>query len=99
MSSSCACGCAARRLRGQAGSLSHPRPAVDVDALAGGALRRACPGPWELYRQDADGYRLLASSELKPDNEAIAAALSGDGGTGLGGTLRAVDALLEGLRN
>lgn len=67
--------------------------------LAGGALRRACPGPWELYRQDPDGYRLLASSELKPDNEAIASALSGDGGGGLGGTLRAVDALLEGLRN
>jgi hypothetical protein len=67
--------------------------------LAGGALRRACPEPWELYRQDPDGYRLLASSELKPDGEAIAAALSGDGGKGLGGTLRAVDALFEGLRN
>jgi len=73
--------------------------AYALQPLAGGALRRACPGPWELYRQDADGYRLLASSELKPDNEAIAAALSGDGGSGLGGTLRAVDALLEGLRN
>ena len=67
--------------------------------LGGGALRRACPDPWELYRQDPDGYRLLARSELKPDGEAIAAALSGDGGKGLGGTLRAVDALLEGLRN
>lgn len=67
--------------------------------LAGGALRKACPGPWELYRQDPDGYRLLATSDSKPDNEAIAGALSGDGGSGLGGTLRAVDALLEGLRN
>ena len=70
-----------------------------LQPLAGGALRRACPGPWELYRQDPDGYRLLASSELRPDNETMTAALSGDGGSGLGGTLRAVDALLEGLRN
>ena len=67
--------------------------------LDGGALRRAAPGPWELYRLDSDGYRWLASGDQRPDNEAIAAALSGDGGNGLGGTLRAVDALLEGLRN
>ena len=70
-----------------------------VQPLDGGALRRAAPGPWELYRLDADGYRLLANADQRPDREAIAAALSGDGGTGLGGTLRAVDALLEGLRN
>jgi len=67
--------------------------------LDGGALRQAAPGPWELYRSDADGYRLVATFEQKPDGEAIAATLSGDAGAGVAGTLRAVDALIEGLRN
>lgn len=72
--------------------------AYALQPLEGGALRRACPGPWELYRQDPDGYRLITSFEQRPDAEAIGAALHGDGGTGVAGTLRAVDALLEGLR-
>jgi hypothetical protein len=67
--------------------------------LDGGALRQAAPGPWELYRSDADGYRLVATFEQKPDGEAIAATLSGDANAGVAGTLRAVDALIEGLRN
>lgn len=66
--------------------------------LEGGALRHAQPGPWELYRSDPDGYRCVARFDHKPDSEAIGAALSGDGGTGVAGTLRAVDALIEGLR-
>jgi hypothetical protein len=70
-----------------------------LQPLDGGALRQAAPGPWELYRDDPDGYRLIASFEQKPDGEAIGASLSGDGGSGVTGTLRAVDALLEGLRN
>lgn len=67
--------------------------------LDGGALRQAAPGPWELYRSDADGYRAVATFDQKPDGETIAATLSGDGGSGVAGTLRAVDALIEGLRN
>lgn len=70
-----------------------------LQPLSGGALRQACPGPWEIYRDDPDGYRLITTVEQKPDNEAIAAALSGDGGAGVAGTLRAMDSLLEGLRN
>ena len=70
-----------------------------LQPLEGGALRQACPEPWQLYRQDPDGYRWITSFEQKPDAEAIGAALSGDGGTGVSGTLRAVDTLLEGLRN
>lgn len=67
--------------------------------LDGGALRQAAPGPWELYRSDTDGYRLVATFEQKPDGEAIAATLSGAAGAGVASTLRAVDALIEGLRN
>jgi len=70
-----------------------------LQPIDGGALRLAVPGPWELYRQDADGHRLITTFEHKPDAESIGASLSGDGGSGVTGTLRAVDALLEGLRN
>ena len=70
-----------------------------LQPLNGGALRQSCPGPWEIYRDDPDGHRLIETVEQKPDNETIAAALSGDGGSGVAGTLRAMDALLEGLRN
>jgi hypothetical protein len=73
--------------------------AYSLAPLEGGALRRACPGPWELYRQDADGQRLIATFDQRPDAEAIAAALTGDGGGGMAGTLRAVDALIDGLNN
>lgn len=72
--------------------------AYALQPLDGGALRHAFPDPWELYRQDADGYRAIASFDAKPDGEAIAASLSGDGGSGVAGTLRAMDSLLEGLR-
>lgn len=72
--------------------------AYSLIPLDGGALRHAYPGDWELYRLDADGYRAVCSFEQKPDAEAMAAALSGDGGSGVAGTLRAVDALIEGLR-
>lgn len=67
--------------------------------LEGGALRRAFPGPWELYRQDPDGYRLLTMFEQRPDREAIATALSGSSGGGMADTLRAVDALIDGLNH
>jgi len=67
--------------------------------LDGGALRQATPGPWELYRSDVDGYRAVATFEQRPDGETIAGTLSGDAGSGVAGTLRAVDALIEGLRN
>lgn len=67
--------------------------------LDGGALRHAVPGPWQLYRLDPDGYRAVGSSEQKPDAEVIAAALNGETEGGVASTLRAVDALIEGLRS
>jgi hypothetical protein len=80
------------------GFVSTWSSAYSLIPLDGGALRHAYPDNWELYRLDADGYRAVCSFEQKPDSEAIAAELSGDGGSGVAGTLRAVDALIEGLR-
>jgi hypothetical protein len=62
------------------------------------ALRRAYPGDWELYRLDPDGYRPVASFERRPDGEQQAQALGG-GEAGLGGNLRALGELIEGLQN
>lgn len=61
-------------------------------------LRRAHPGEWELYRLDPDGYRLVRSFERRPDGESRAEALAGTGGVGLGGQLRGLNDLLEGLQ-
>ena len=68
-----------------------PRPAS--------ALRRCYPHDWELYRLDPDGYRAVARFDHRPDGEEQDAALPTEGGTGLAGTLRSVDRLLEGLQN
>ena len=68
-----------------------PRPAS--------ALRRCYPHDWELYRLDPDGYRAVARFDHRPDGEEQDAALATEGGTGLAGTLRSVDRLLEGLQN
>jgi hypothetical protein len=61
-------------------------------------LRRAHPGEWELYRLDPDGYRWVRSFERRPDGESRAEALAGEGGVGLGGQLRGLNDLLEGLQ-
>jgi hypothetical protein len=61
-------------------------------------VRRAHPGEWELYRLDPDGYRLVRSFERRPDGESRAEALAGEGGVGLGGQLRGLNDLLEGLQ-
>ncbi len=63
------------------------------------ALRRAWPDDWELYRLDADGYRLVAGFERKPDGEQQEQALSGGQSSGLGGNLKALGDLIEGLQN
>lgn len=81
------------------GFLSLWQAAYCLIPLEGSALRRAFPGPWELYRQDLDGYRLAATFEQKPDAEQQALALAGDGGLGVGGNLKMVDAFIEGLRS
>lgn len=79
------------------GFLAQWQAAYYLQPLDGAALRRAFPGPWELYRQDPDGFRLAASFDQKPDGEQQAEALATSGG--LAGNLRAVDAFIEGLRS
>jgi hypothetical protein len=81
------------------GFLADWQSAYALIPLAEGALRRAYPEPWQLYRRDPDGHRFVADFEQKPDGEQRAAALAGEGGPGLAGKLRAIDALIEGLRH
>lgn len=81
------------------GFLSQWQVAYALQPVDGGALRRAHPGPWELYREEADGFRFAAQFDQKPDGELQAAALAGEAGVGLGGNLKALDAFIEGLRN
>ena len=81
------------------GFLSQWQPAYGLQPLEGAALRFAFPGPWELYRQDPDGFRLAATFDHRPDLEMQMAALAGEGGAGLAGNLRVLDAFVEGLRN
>jgi len=78
------------------GFLSGWQSAYALVPTADGALRRAYPGDWQLYRRDADGYRSVTSFEQRPDAEAQAAAL--DAG-GVGRSLQAVDRFIEGLRS
>jgi hypothetical protein len=81
------------------GFLAGLQGAYALIPQAGSALRFAHPGPWELYRLDADGYRLAASFEQRPDAEQQAEALSDGSAAGLGAGLRALDQLIEGLQN
>ncbi|MCP9927013.1 DUF1995 family protein [Cyanobium sp. CH-040] len=81
------------------GFVAEWQAAYFLQPLEGSALRRAYPGGWELYRQDADGFRLAARFDERPDAETQAQALAGEGGLGVGGNLRALDAFIEGLRS
>ncbi|MFM7675854.1 MAG: DUF1995 family protein [Synechococcus sp.] len=80
------------------GFLSGLQSAYALLPQADSTLRRAYPGPWELYRLDPDGYRPCARFEQKPDAEEQALALAGEEGLGLGGQMKVLDQFLEGLR-
>jgi hypothetical protein len=80
------------------GFLAGWQSAYTLVPQASSALRRAHPHNWELYRLDADGYRLAAEFDHRPDGEEQEAALLGSEAGGLGGALRSVDRLLEGLQ-
>ncbi|MFM7360922.1 MAG: DUF1995 family protein [Cyanobium sp.] len=80
------------------GFLAEWRAAYALIPLESSALRRAFPHPWQLYRLDADGFRVVASFEQKPDAEQQAQALSGGAEPGLGENLRSLGQLIEGLQ-
>ncbi|MFN9924190.1 MAG: DUF1995 family protein [Cyanobacteriota bacterium] len=80
------------------GFLSVWQAAYALIPQAASALRRAHPGPWELYRLDADGFRLVAETEQKPDGEQQEELLLGAGAQGLGSGLRSLNQLIEGLQ-
>jgi hypothetical protein len=81
------------------GFLSGWQSAYALIPTGDGALKRACPGAWELYRRDPDGFRFVSKFDHKPDAEEQALALAGGAGLGLGGNLKVMDAFIEGLRN
>ncbi|MEB3306740.1 MAG: DUF1995 family protein [Cyanobacteriota bacterium] len=78
------------------GFLARWQTAYLVQPLAAGALRRAYPDRWEIYREDPDGFRRVADFERKPDPEQQLLALNGAAG---GDNLGAIDAFIEGLRS
>jgi hypothetical protein len=80
------------------GFLAGWQTAYALIPAARSALRRVHPHDWELYRLDGDGYRLAAQFDHRPDGEEQEAALLGEAAGGIGGTLRSVDRLLEGLQ-
>jgi hypothetical protein len=81
------------------GFLSGWQSAYALIPTGEGALRRAYPAEWELYRRDPDGHRFVASFELKPDAEQQAEALDAGAAPGVGRSLQAVDRFIEGLRS
>lgn len=78
------------------GFLAGWRSAYALIPTGDGALRQAHPGPWELYRRDADGYRPVTTFDTRPDPEQQAEALQAGG---VGRSLQAVDRFMEGLRS
>lgn len=80
------------------GFLAGLQSAYALIPQASSALRRAHPENWELYRLDPDGFRLTARFDHRPDREEQEQALLGSEAGGLGGALRSVDRLLEGLQ-
>ena len=81
------------------GFLSRWQSAYALIPLDGGALKRAFPAPWALYRRDADGHRFVADFETRPDPEQQAEDLAGGEAPGVGRSLQAMDRFLEGLRS
>lgn len=79
------------------GFLAQWQVAYALQPFADSALRRSYPGEWELYRLDADGFRLAARFPQKPSSEEQAAALEGEAG-GLRRQLQSLGDLIDNLQ-
>lgn len=80
------------------GFLAQWQAAYALRPFFDGALRRAHPGEWEVYRLDPAGFRLAATFAQKPSPEEQATALSGEGEGGLGRQLRSLGDLIDNLQ-
>lgn len=80
------------------GFLAVWQAAYALQPFPNSALRRAHPGEWELYRLDADGFRLAAQFPEKPSSEEQAAALTGEDPGSLKQQLRGLGDLLDNLQ-
>ncbi|MFM7465797.1 MAG: DUF1995 family protein [Cyanobium sp.] len=60
------------------GFLAQWQVAYALQPFANGALRRAYPGEWELYRLDPEGFRLAGAFPQKPSSEEQAETLAGE---------------------
>lgn len=75
------------------GFLARWRVAYGLYPLEQAALAYAHPGPWQLFREDPDGFRLVASPQQRPDGSTIDQLL---GQASLaGGLAKAADDLLK----
>jgi hypothetical protein len=80
------------------GFLAQWQAAYVLQPFANGALRRAYPGDWELYRLDPDGFRLAGAFPQKPTIEEQAETLAGENPGGLKQQLRGLGDLIENLQ-
>jgi hypothetical protein len=80
------------------GFLAVWQTAYALQPFANGALRRAYPGDWELYRLDPDGFRLAGAFPQKPSIEEQAETLAGESPGGLKQQLRGLGDLIENLQ-
>ncbi len=62
-------GYAARQLRNR--FLSTIEPCYYLRPLAGAALLRVYPSPWQIWQEQETGYALIAEEPLKPSGERI----------------------------
>ena len=75
------------------GFLARWRVVYGLYPLEQAALAYAHPGPWRLFREDPDGFRLVASLPNRPDGSAVDQLLGQD--RLAGGLAKAADDLLQ----
>lgn len=80
------------------GFLAQWQVAYALQPFANGALRRAYPGDWELYRLDPEGFRLAGAFPQKPSSEEQAETLAGESPGGLKQQLRGLGDLIDNLQ-